>query len=449
MAEEINNFSPDGGRENDPDGLFERRRKLIGQYSMISILCLLLAVILISFNLRLLSGCLVIAAASLFILVLRKAQELLKVTRNSLQDASSSSIRKDDVISDFSHRIREPLNNLVLISELMMDSDIHGRQKELVESFVASVKNMVTTVNNLTMESAVSFRLESKRHIKFNILSAIQNTIDLYSQREKANLDFIFARKDFHEYDCSGDPIVLKQILIDLFNSIEAQVPENPVKVTINLRQERESEGMKYIAFRIQTDNRISMISEGASDGFLASRLIELNKGHFIQEYGNNYTVLTFTLPFECGPAEAGNEAAVSTEASIPATGQKRKDIKDIDILLVEDNLINQRMTLLILKPLVRNIDTASNGAEALEKLFLGTYDIILMDIRMPVMDGIMTAEKIRENEAGSGMRIPIIAITADAMIGDREICLAAGINDYISKPFQPSELIGKIISLV
>jgi CheY-like chemotaxis protein len=449
MSEETSVFSSEKTGNQKSGESFYRKKKLIEQYSIVSIICLIIAVLLIPFNMRLLSGCLVIVGASLFVLITRKGSELIGTVRESMVDASSSSEKKDDLISDFSHRIREPLNNLILISDLLMDSDLGSKQKELVETFAASTKNMVTTVNDLTMESAVSSRHEPKRHIKYNIFSTIQNTIDLFSLREKANLDFILNRKDIKEYDCSGDPIVLKQIFLDLFNSVEAQAPDSPIKVTINLRKERESDERKYITFRIQTDVRISLINESTSDGNLASRLIERSGGHYNQEYGNNFTVLSLTLPFELAPQET--KIPLTTDIMEETTGPEkiRKELKDLRILFVEDNLITQKITILILKPLVNLIETASNGIEAIEKLESGIFDLILMDIRMPVMDGIMTAEKIREKEAGTEVHIPIIAITANAMIGDREECLAAGIDDYISKPFQPADLIEKISNLV
>ncbi|MCK7536327.1 MAG: response regulator [Marinilabiliales bacterium] len=143
-------------------------------------------------------------------------------------------------------------------------------------------------------------------------------------------------------------------------------------------------------------------------------------------------------------------------ETTIPSTGQHQessekmekihKELKDINILLVEDNLINQKITLLTLKPLVNSIDTAANGKEAIEKMNAANYDMILDGYSvMPVMDGIIAAEKIRDLESGSDTHVPIIAITANAMIGDREKCLSAGIDEYLSKPFQPAVLIEKI----
>ena len=195
---------------------------------------------------------------------------------------------------------------------------------------------------------------------------------------------------------------------------------------------------------RIQTDKNILMINEESGAGHLASKLIALSNGWFTQESGNDVTVLNIIMPF----AYPVSEIKLPYESD-PRTAESakkvHKELKDINILLVEDNLINQKITLLTLKPLVNSIDTASNGQEAIEKLTTSNYDMVLLDIQMPVMNGIKAAVKIREMEAGSDTHIPIIAVTANAMIGDREKCLSAGIDEYLAKPFQPAVLIERI----
>jgi CheY-like chemotaxis protein len=430
------------------DEIFNKKKNSIEIFSIVSLLCLVLAVIFISFDLRLPAGFLVISGAALFVMIIRKSNDLIKTVKESFKDASSSNEKKDDVIIDFSHRIREPLNNLVVIADLLMATGLQKKQKELIETFIASTNNMVTTVNELTMESAGSFSFEIRKQIRYNILSTIQNTIELYSLKEKANLDFIFNKKDYSDYECQGDPIILKQIFLDLFNTIEAQNSDRPTKVTINLKKERESEREKYIGMRIQTDNNIVFINEDGSAGHLASKLITLSNGKFSQESGNNFTVLNISLPFAYPVTEIKQIPTWDAGAAI-SREKVHKELKDINILLVEDNLINQKITILTLKPLVNSIDTAANGKEAIEKLNASSYDLILMDIVMPVMNGILAAEKIRELESGSDIHIPIIAITANAMIGDREKCLSAGIDEYLSKPFQPALLIEKIKQLL
>lgn len=430
------------------EDVFGKKKHLIEVYSIISLICLILAVIFISFDLRLPAGFLVITGAAMFVMITRKSNELITNVKESFKDVSSSSEKKDDVITDFSHRIREPLNNLVVIADLLMASDLQKKQKELIETFIASTNNMVTTVNELTMESAGNISYGIRENIRYNILSTIQNTIELYSLKEKANLDFIFTRKDYSDYECQGDPIILKQIFLDIFNTIEAQSSGMPTKVTISIRKDRDSDRERFIGMRIQTDTNTVFIDENGNAGHLASKLIAISNGKFSQESGDNFTVLNITMPFLYPVTESKFQSP--GESGAPVNVEKlHKELKEINILLVEDNLINQKITVLTLKPLVNSIDTAANGKEAIEKMNSANYDLILLDIVMPVMDGIIAAGKIRELEAGSDTHIPIIAITANAMIGDREKCLSAGIDEYLSKPFQPAVLIEKIKQLL
>ncbi|MGQ9620839.1 MAG: response regulator, partial [Bacteroidales bacterium] len=275
----------------------------------------------------------------------------------------------------------------------------------------------------------------------FNISSTIQNTIDLF-RLKNPHIDFILNKKDFSHFEVIGEPIVLKQILLDLFNVIEEQNTDLTTKVTITLKKERETENETFVNVRIQTDRNIELIDEKKVPGDHAAQLISDSNGYFNRESGQNYSVLTFTLPFtNITPEEKKLIVSPRIEA-LKLKEKPRKELKDANILLVEDNPINQKITLLTLKPLVNNIDTAIDGREALEKFGNTTYDLILMDIQMPIMTGLIAAEKIRALEISTNTHVPIIAITANAMLGDKERCLSAGMDDYISKPFQPSALI-------
>lgn len=429
--------------------IFEKKRKIIETYSIIILLILISAVLLISFNQKLVAGCLIIAGASMGVIIVRKASELNKEFKESLNEFSSLNERKDDVIIHFSHRIREPLNNLVIISDMLMESGLQKKQKELLETFIASTNNMVTTVNELTMQSAGNLSYEHRKAIKFNLLSTIQNTIELYSLKDKANIDFILNKKEFSDFECFGDPIILKQIFLDIFNTIEIQSSERVIKVTINLKKTKETGAESIIDLRIQTDNPIVLINDKGIEKSLAARFIASGRGTFDQEIGTNSTVLNIFLPYANPVTEIKQNIASQKIEELIQKDKIHKDLKDLKILLVEDNLINQKITLLTLKPLVYSIDTASNGKEALDRFGTTNFDLILMDIQMPVMSGLVAAEKIRALEATTNSHVPIIAITANAMIGDKEKCLSAGIDDYISKPFQPAALIEKIKKII
>jgi CheY-like chemotaxis protein len=438
-----------GSFNKSSEEIFDKLKKNIESYSIIALFCLIAAILLLSVNLKLIAGCLIIAGASLGLIVVRKVSDLNKRFKDSLSSFSSLSEKKDDVITDFSHKIREPLNNLVIIVDMLMESDLNKKQKELLETFIASTNNMVTSVNELTMKSAGNLSYEQRKAIRFNLLSTIQNTIELYNLKDKANLDFILNKKEFSDFECFGDPIILKQIFLDLFNTIESNVSERATKVTINLKKTRETGTESLIALRIQTDNNIVLINDNSTELSLAARLISSGKGSFTQEFGNNSTILNILLPFANPITEPKSKTASPKIEELTQKDKIHKDLRDIKILLVEDNLINQKITLLTLKPIVHSIDTASNGKEALDKFGTSNYDLILMDIQMPVMSGLVAAEKIRALELTTNTHIPIIAITANAMIGDKEKCLSAGIDDYISKPFQPAALIGKIKNII
>ncbi|MGC1392116.1 MAG: response regulator [Bacteroidales bacterium] len=449
MVSETENGIRSNSLNKSTEEIFEKKRKSIESYSIVVLLILISAVILITFNLKLPAGCLIIISACLGIIIVKKASNLNTGFKLSLKEFSSLNERKDDVITDFSHRIREPLNNLVIISDMLMESGLQKKQKELLETFIASTNNMVTTVNELTMQSAGNLSYEHRKAIRFNLFSTIQNTIELYSLKDKANIDFILSKKEFSDFECFGDPIILKQIFLDLFNTIEIQSSERVTKVTINLKKTKETGTESIVSLRIQTDNPIVLINDLGIEKSLAARFISSGNGTFNQEIGINSTVLNIFLPYANPLPETKQSIASQKIEELINKEKTHKDLKDLKILLVEDNLINQKITLLTLKPLVHSIDTASNGKEALDRFGTTHFDLILMDIQMPVMSGLVAAEKIRALESTTNTHVPIIAITANAMIGDKEKCLSAGIDDYISKPFQPAALIEKIKKII
>jgi signal transduction histidine kinase len=235
MANETDNSYHRVDINNSSEEIFDKTRKNIDKYSIVTLLCLFAAIILITFNQSLIAGILIIAGISMGVVIVRKTTEVIKKDRESLINFTSLNEKKDDVIIVFSHRIREPLNNLVIIGEMLLESNLNKKQKELLETFIASTNNMVTTVNELTMQSAGNMSFESKQAIRFNLLSTIQNTIELYNLKDKANIDFILNKKELAEFESFGDPIALKQILLDLFNTIEINSSDRETKVTINL----------------------------------------------------------------------------------------------------------------------------------------------------------------------------------------------------------------------
>ena len=160
----------DSGRKASPEGtkrlsedFFDKSRKKIEKYSIVALFCLLAAVIFVSIDQKLVAAIFIIASAGLLVLIFIKSSEVHKRYKESLSEVFSLNEKKDDVITDFSHRIREPLNNLVIISDMLMESGLQKKQKELLETFIASTNNMVTTVNELSMQSAGNLSYEPRK----------------------------------------------------------------------------------------------------------------------------------------------------------------------------------------------------------------------------------------------------------------------------------------------
>ncbi|MBK9391842.1 MAG: response regulator [Bacteroidetes bacterium] len=425
------------------------RIKLIERYLIISMFALIFAVMLIAFNQPLFAGCIVVTAASLGLIIFKKISQINRKYKDSIGSFLKTDSRKDRIITDFSHKIREPLNNLVITGELFNESDLSIKQKELLETFVASTKSMVNTVNELTMQAAENMSYESRKLIRFNILSAVEHVIELYKLKANVRIHFIIDKAIPGELECIGDPVSIKQIFLDIFSRIEKENPGRSTKISIDLKATGTSTGESLLTITLEADTEMLIIDEKSPEGSHAARLIALSRGRYVQDSGKDISRLTIYLSIKSIIPETGIKEPSTRIEKLVRKEKTHKELKDLKVLLVEDNIINQKITLLTLKPLVQSIDSVTNGKEALDMFGTNNYDLILMDIQMPVMNGLTATEKIRALESTTNSHVPIIAITANAMIGDKEKCLSAGADDYISKPFQPVNLVEKIRQII
>ena len=382
------------------------------------------------------------AVAYAFILVTKTVRK----AENRIEEMTRERMRQGDFISGFSHRIREPLNNLVIVGELLSATTLNEKQKDLVETLIASTTNMVSTVNELTMQGAETIAFGKRKAIRFNLLSAIQNTVEIFNLKGIAQVDFSVESAAAPGPEITGDPIIIKQIVIDILNNITGSGEQVKPSLKIAIDEPSRSENGINVTIRFSSGSKLLKDFDEDLHDPLSLRLIRENSGKYGYEIIPEGYQLTVSLPFSRAVTEKIHDTVISPKiAELSREKPKKREIRELNMLLVEDNVINQKITYLTLKPLVKSIDTASNGKEALDMIATADYDIILMDIQMPVMDGLVATEKIRALEKSTGKHVPIIAITANAMLGDKEKCLAAGMDDYISKPFHPAALIGKI----
>ena len=183
----------------------------------------------------------------------------------------------------------------------------------------------------------------------------------------------------------------------------------------------------------------------------MGKHIIHSLQGNLEIETEGQFTSLIFTLPFSVPKKESAHSkfGPVKIPDFHELNSKSKLELIDANVLLVEDNELNQKILLIGLKNYINNIDVALHGKIALDMFGTSNYDLILMDIQMQEMDGITATRKIREIEESTNSHVPIVAVTANALLGDRETCLSAGMDDYISKPFQIEELIEKMQNLL
>ena len=386
--------------------------------------------------------------------------------QTDIKEAKSETKSKDEFISKLSHQIRTPLNNIMVLADLMNNTNLDDNQKDLIESMLASTNNLVGVVNSIVKVSNVEID-EKTNKINFELMSTIRSTLRLFHYQFPEGVTITLNNKNLEKVNIVGDPIRIKQVFLNLIENILKFRNESPAEIELIIVPLKETNNQIEILFTISFNFQLPVINlteerwllgdgmlnqlnllNSTFDISIAKRLIELGNSRILASYVNNLTNVEFILKYPKTPAETivQTENKISPPIAVPS---RSIELKEANVLVVEDNLINQKIVILSLKNLVSNIDIANNGKEALDKFGSTKYDIVLMDIQMPVMDGITATKKIRELEASTHTHTPIIAITANALSGDKEICLAAGMNDYISKPFQIEVLVQKMKELL
>jgi CheY-like chemotaxis protein len=324
-----------------------------------------------------------------------------------------------------------------------------------VDTILASTNNLVDAVNNIVKVSNVSVRKVKESTIPFDIRAAIENITHLFPATEYPNVEFTLNSDQTISNQVEGDPIRIKQMFLNILENILKQArSERTMKINLGITNNRETDHNIQLKFLISAclateDECHEYLPVHTMDLSTPRKFVEMLGGNLEAVINGSSTEFRFELEFKKSSIKIRRTTSLLQTDGQVLVEERKVDLKDANILLVEDNAINQKIVLLSLEKRVKNVDIANNGKEALDKFGKANYDLILMDIQMPVMDGFLATKKIREVEASFNSFTPIIAITANAMSGDRETCLATGMDDYISKPFQVDLLIEKMKALL
>ncbi|MBN4061972.1 PAS domain S-box protein [Bacteroidales bacterium AH-315-I05] len=385
-----------------------------------------------------------------------------KVERELIRakDLAEQSVEaKEHFLANMSHEIRTPMNAIVGMAKLLYKTGLNEKQLKYLKAINISSKNLLVIINDILDISKIEAGKLTLETIGFKVESIIKSLIN--SLEYKAIQKDIYITYDIDEKAKQvilGDPVRLNQILLNLTNN--AIKFTNKGKVEINCNTLKEDSNQITLEF-IVTDTGIGIpagkletifesfhqADEGTTRKYggtglgltICKKLVDLQDGEIsVESEQGEGAIFRVKISYKKG-----------TEDDLVKTEKVRVSMaifEGVKVLLVEDHELNQFMATTMLEEQGFEVDVANNGKIAIEKLKEKQYDIILMDVQMPVMGGIEATKIIRKNLSS---KIPIIALTANALKGDREKYLAVGMNEYISKPFDPDDLYEKIANLL
>ncbi len=382
--------------------------------------------------------------------------EHLKEANDLRRRAEAASQTKSDFLANMSHELRTPINGVYGMCTLLLDSALDDEQRELVETMHTSVTHLLTLLNDILDISKVEAGDLTLEHVPFDIHILLGELRKLFTPVAQARgLDLLVLAEPNIPPCIMGDPARLLQVAQNLVSNalkftskgnVSVNVARYDAELTISVTDTGigipdDKLNMIFDKFT-QADTSITRKYGGTGLGLAISReLVQMMGGkmHVSSAIGQGST-FSFTLPLEVAP-EGMKPVNGSQEGSM---GQgDLSTLSELDILVVDDHPVNLMFIKKLLQKMgIAKLDSAENGVEAVEHISSKHYDLVFMDCQMPEMDGYSATRATREKEKAGQPRTTIIAMTANAMVGDREKCINAGMDDYISKPIGLDKLV-------
>lgn len=382
----------------------------------------------------------------------RSQQRMIKALNESEKRSKEFAHMQEQFLANMSHEIRTPMNSILGFTNLLKRTELNPMQREYVQNIHSAGENLLTLVNDILDLSKIEAGMMHMEETRFSLRSMISSVGAMFIEkiREKKLKFNVHIDKDVPDILC-GDAVRLTQILVNLISNAVKFTDEGEITMYVQLLASSETDARIRMCVK---DTGIGIAPEKQSSIFERFQQAELETTRRFGGTGLGLSIVKQLIEMQGGSiglkseSGKGSEFIVELNYKLPdlaqlysealAEQEEQVPLQKIKVLIAEDNPMNQQLVKHLMKSWSLDHSIVSTGVEAVEELKNNSYSIVLMDIQMPDMDG-YTATTIIRNELK--MDVPIIAMTAHAMVGEKEKCLQLGMNDYVSKPIKETVL--------